>query len=92
VGSAFHARLAGLVGAGLLDGVRGVGLWAGLDLDPARGTGRDLCEALLARGVLAKDTHGSTIRLAPPLTISADDLETGLSALENALTGLADDR
>lgn len=92
LGSAFHARLAGLVGAGLLDGVRGVGLWAGLDLDPARGTGRDLCEALLARGVLAKDTHGSTIRLAPPLTISADDLETGLSALENALTGLADDR
>ncbi len=92
LGSSFHARLGGFVETGLLDGVRGVGLWAGLDLDPARGTGRDLCEALLARGVLAKDTHGSTIRLAPPLTISADDLETGLSALENALTALADGR
>jgi ornithine--oxo-acid transaminase len=89
LGARFHERLAGFVGAGLLDDVRGLGLWAGLDLDPARGTGRDLCEALLARGVLAKDTHGSTIRLAPPLTISADDLETGLSALEDALTGLA---
>ncbi|MBD5786609.1 ornithine--oxo-acid transaminase [Cellulosimicrobium terreum] len=87
-----HDRLAGLVGDGLLDGSRGVGLWAGIDLPPARGTGRDLCEALLARGVLAKDTHGSTIRLAPPLTIDEADLETGLSALENALTALARDR
>lgn len=89
LGAGFQDRLAGLVDAGLLDDVRGLGLWAGLDLDPARGTGRDLCEALLARGVLAKDTHGSTIRLAPPLTIAAEDLETGLSALEDALTDLA---
>ncbi|WP_083259787.1 ornithine--oxo-acid transaminase [Cellulosimicrobium cellulans] len=89
LGETFHARLAGFVEAGLLDGARGVGLWAGLDLDPARGTGRDLCEALLARGVLAKDTHGSTIRLAPPLTVSAEDLDVGLSALEDALTWLA---
>jgi ornithine--oxo-acid transaminase len=87
-GAVLHARLSALVEAGLLDSVRGLGLWAGIDLDPARGTGRDLCEALLARGVLAKDTHGSTIRLAPPLTITEDDLETGLSALEDALTGL----
>ncbi|OLT48092.1 ornithine--oxo-acid transaminase [Cellulosimicrobium sp. CUA-896] len=92
LGETFHARLAALVGAGLLDGARGVGLWAGLDLDPARGTGRDLCEALLARGVLAKDTHGSTIRIAPPLTVSAEDLDLGLSALEDALTWLASPR
>ncbi|MCB7136956.1 ornithine--oxo-acid transaminase [Cellulosimicrobium marinum] len=92
LGAVFRARLDGLVDAGLLERVRGVGLWAGLDLDPARGTGRDLCEALLARGVLAKDTHGSTIRLAPPLTLTATDLETGLSALEDALTALAHGR
>ena len=54
--------------------VRVHGLWAGVDLDPALGTGRDLCEALARRGVLAKDTHGSTIRLSPPLTISEEDL------------------
>jgi len=41
-----------------------------------------VCEALMARGVLAKDTHGSTIRLAPPLVISADDLMWGLDQLE----------
>lgn len=89
LGSRLHARLADLVASDLLDGARGVGLWAGLDLSPARGTGRDLCEALLAQGVLAKDTHGSTIRLAPPLTIAADDLDRGLDALRNALTLLA---
>ena len=43
------------------------GLWAGVDIDPAIATGRQVCEALMRRGVLAKDTHGSTIRLAPPL-------------------------
>ena len=43
---------------------------AGVDIDPLVGTGREVCEKLMARGVLAKDTHGSTIRLAPPIVIS----------------------
>jgi ornithine--oxo-acid transaminase len=38
-------------------------------------SGREACERLLARGILAKDTHGSTIRLAPPLVIEADELD-----------------
>ena len=62
-------------------GVRTRGLWAGVDIDPAVGTGRKVCEALMARGVLAKDTHGSTIRLAPPLVISPEDLNWGLDQL-----------
>ncbi|MDO9455968.1 ornithine--oxo-acid transaminase [Nocardioides sp.] len=73
-------RLDGLVGRGLV-GVRVRGLWAGVDVDPAVGSGRQVCEALLARGVLAKDTHGSTIRLAPPLVVSEDDLAWGLDQL-----------
>lgn len=92
LGTHLHARLASLVDDGLLTGVRGVGLWAGIDLDPARGTGRALCEALLARGVLAKDTHGSTIRLAPPLVVDRPDLDLGMAALRDALTQLAADR
>nr|WP_194720019.1 ornithine--oxo-acid transaminase [Cellulosimicrobium arenosum] len=92
LGAVLHPRLARMVADDLLDDARGVGLWAGLDLDPARGTGRDLCEALLARGVLAKDTHGSTIRLAPPAVISVNELETALSALEDALSALAEAR
>jgi ornithine--oxo-acid transaminase len=76
--------LEALQGKGIV-GVRVVGLWAGIDLDPALGTGRDLCEALMHKGVLAKDTHGSTIRLSPPLTISDDDLDWALARLDEAL-------
>jgi ornithine--oxo-acid transaminase len=64
--------------------VRSRGLWAGIDL--ANRTGRDLCEGLLRRGVLAKDAHELTIRLAPPLVIEATDLEWALSQLAEELT------
>ncbi|MEV7973408.1 ornithine--oxo-acid transaminase [Cellulomonas sp. NPDC089187] len=85
LGTHLHERLRTLVQGGLLTGTRGVGLWAGLDVDPAWGTGRQLCERLLELGVLAKDTHGSTIRLAPPLTIAAEDLDLALDRLTHAL-------
>ena len=64
LGAVMAQGLRSLVGQGVL-AVRCRGLWAGVDVDPALVTGRELCEALLRRGVLAKDTHGSTIRLAP---------------------------
>jgi len=85
LGAILSERLDALVGRGVVS-FRSRGLWAGVDIDPALGTGRDLCERLLARGVLAKDTHGSTIRLAPPLVISEDDLQLGLDHLEGALS------
>ncbi len=85
LGAHLQSRLAALVADGLLAGHRGVGLWAGIDVDPAWGTGRDLCERLLARRVLAKDTHGATIRLAPPLTIAENDLDWGLDQLTAVL-------
>ena len=53
----------------------GVGLWAGIDIDPAVGTARDVCMRLLERGILAKDTHGQTVRLAPPIVIDEADLD-----------------
>jgi ornithine--oxo-acid transaminase len=49
-----------------------------VDVDPAYGTGREVSEELMRRGVLVKDTHGPTIRLAPPLVISEEDLEWGV--------------
>jgi ornithine--oxo-acid transaminase len=67
---------------------RVVGMWVGIDLDPELATGRELCEALMARGVLAKDTHGSTIRLSPPLTTSDADLHWAMDRLGEALDGL----
>ena len=62
--------------------MRGRGLWAGVDIDPSLMTGREACERLLDRGVLVKDTHGSTIRLAPPLVVAADDLDWMVDQLE----------
>ena len=86
LGQVLTDRLQPLVGKGLV-GVRSRGLWAGIDVDPAIGTGRDLCEALLARRVLVKDTHGSTIRLAPPLSTDEADLHWAVDQLEAVLTG-----
>ncbi|MEV4457573.1 ornithine--oxo-acid transaminase [Microbispora sp. NPDC049633] len=83
LGAFLHARLADL-GPGVV-AVRGRGLWAGVDIDPSLGTGRQISEALLRRGVLVKDTHGSTIRLAPPLVVSRDDLEWAMDQLSAVL-------
>jgi ornithine--oxo-acid transaminase len=87
LGLRMRKRLDTLLGRGLV-GVRSRGLWAGVDIDPTLGTGRQLCEALAKRGVLAKDTHGSTIRLAPPIVITEAQLDHGLDQLELALTSL----
>ncbi|HEY3009683.1 MAG TPA: ornithine--oxo-acid transaminase [Micromonosporaceae bacterium] len=84
LGARLHERLGKLVGTGVIE-VRGRGLWAGLDIDPALMTGREACERLMERGVLAKDTHGSTIRLAPPLTVQADDLDWAVEQLAGVL-------
>ena len=84
LGKHLHKRLKNLVGKGVL-AVRGVGLWAGIDIDPRLATGREVCEALMAKGVLAKDTHGSTIRLAPPIVVSKKDLDWGIDQLEYVL-------
>ena len=86
LGVLLHDRLAAMVGHGVV-GFRSRGLWAGVDIDPAVGTGRAICERLLERGVLAKDTHGSTIRLAPPIVVSAEDLAWGLDQLAAVVGG-----
>jgi ornithine--oxo-acid transaminase len=54
------------------------GLWGGIQLAPAARPARGVAERLLGQGVLAKDTHETTIRLAPPLVISREDLDWGL--------------
>jgi ornithine--oxo-acid transaminase len=60
-----------------------------VDLAAAIGTGRRVCEALAARGVLAKLTRGSTIRLAPPLVITAGEIRFGIVKLAEALAAMA---
>ncbi|WP_330332136.1 ornithine--oxo-acid transaminase [Streptomyces sp. NBC_00536] len=86
LGDHLHRELGLLVGGGAVTAVRGRGLWAGVDIDPSLGTGREISEKLMARGVLVKDTHGSTIRIAPPLVISKEDLDWGLDQLRAVLS------
>ena len=85
LGARMRERLLDLVGD-RVTAVRTRGLWAGVDVDPALMSGRELSERLLARGVLAKVTHGSTIRLAPPIVIEQDDLDWMLDQLTEALS------
>ena len=61
--------------------VRGRGLWAGIQLVESARPARRSAERLLDKGVLAKDTHESTLRLAPPLVISQEELEWGLERI-----------
>ncbi len=84
LGQIMTEGLEALVGQGVL-AVRSRGLWAGVDMDPTLMTGRQLCEALMKRGVLAKDTHGSTIRLAPPLVATEEDIAFMVDAIRGAL-------
>ncbi|SOE12235.1 ornithine--oxo-acid transaminase [Streptomyces sp. 2323.1] len=84
LGERLRTGLAALTGKGVT-GFRSRGLWAGVDIDPALGTGREISERLLKEGILVKDTHGSTIRLAPPLTITAEELDGALNSLGRVL-------
>jgi ornithine--oxo-acid transaminase len=66
--------------------VRGRGLWFGIELTAAAAPARTVCERLLQLGILAKDTHETTVRLAPPLVVSRGDLEWALERVVNALS------
>ena len=84
LGHHLKALLDALLGHGLTE-VRVAGLWAGIDVEASRGSGRDMAQRLLARGVLVKDTHGQTVRIAPPLTIQAADLGWAVEQLKHVL-------
>jgi ornithine--oxo-acid transaminase len=84
LGDHLHARLRALIGSGVV-AVRGMGLWAGVDIDPALGTGKQISLKLAERGVLVKDTHGSTLRLAPPLVITAEEIDWAIGQFADVL-------
>ena len=88
LGARLHSGLMSLIGHGVV-AVRGAGLWAGIDIDPTLASGRAVCEALLERGVLAKDTHGSTVRLAPPIVVSEEDIDWAVAQLAAVLAEFA---
>jgi ornithine--oxo-acid transaminase len=88
LGKHLHARLRALIGHGVL-AVRGLGLWAGVDIDQRIGTAKQLSLRLAERGVLVKDTHGSTLRFAPPLVITAEEIDWAVDQFAEALADAA---
>jgi ornithine--oxo-acid transaminase len=74
------ARLAAIKSP-VVKAVRGRGLWAAAEINPELVTAREVCERLLVKGVLSKDTHKTVVRLAPPLVISSNDLDWALDRL-----------
>ena len=69
--------------------VRQIGLWLGLDIDPVAASAREVCERLLEHGVLCKDTHERTVRIAPPLTVLPGELDWAQARIEAVLAELA---
>lgn len=65
--------------------VRGKGLLVGVEIDPRFASARAVCEALMAEGVLSKDTHDTVVRLAPPLVVNRAEIDLAVAALERAL-------
>jgi acetylornithine/succinyldiaminopimelate/putrescine aminotransferase len=87
LGERLHARLRTLIRHGVI-AVRGFGLWAGVDIDPSIGTGKQISMRLAERGVLVKDTHGSTLRFAPPLVITAEEIDWATAQFADVLADL----
>jgi len=69
----------------LVKEVRGKGLMIGIELAPEAGPARQFCEQLMKLGMLCKDTHEHTIRIAPPLIIAKEEVEWALERLESVL-------
>lgn len=69
--------------------VRGRGLWAGVDVDPNVASAKELCLALAQEGVLTKDTHETTLRFAPPLVITRDEIDWGLDRIRKVFAAAA---
>jgi ornithine--oxo-acid transaminase len=84
LGQHLKARLEG-IRSPKIQAVRCLGLWAGIDLTEAAGPAKKYCLALKDRGMLCKDTHVHTIRLAPPLVISREQLDWAVDQLEAVL-------
>ncbi len=70
----------------LIRDIRGRGLFVGVDIDPELGRARDVCRALMRRGLLSKETHETVVRLAPPLVISREQVDWAVTQIRDVLT------
>ncbi len=69
----------------LISEIRGRGLFVGIDIDPALGSAREICESLMDRGLLSKETHETVVRLAPPLVIGREEIDWAVDQIGEVL-------
>ena len=69
----------------LISDIRGSGLFVGIEIDPALGSARQICESLMVRGLLSKETHETVVRLAPPLVISHEEIDWAVEQIDQVL-------
>jgi ornithine--oxo-acid transaminase len=69
----------------LIREIRGRGLFIGVEIDPSLGTARAVCEALMTRGLLSKETHQTVVRLAPPLVIEKQEIDWAVQQIREVL-------
>jgi len=69
----------------LISEVRGSGLFIGVEIDPSLGSAREVCERLMARGLLSKETHETVVRLAPPLVVTKEELDWAIVQIREVL-------
>lgn len=74
----------------LIREIRGRGLFIGMEVDPALASARAICEALMVRGLLSKETHGTVVRLAPPLVISKAEIDWAVLQITEVLAEMED--
>jgi ornithine--oxo-acid transaminase len=70
-----------------VDAVRVCGLWAGVDLADGGPSAREVCERAARLGLLCKETHEKTVRIAPPLVIEPEEIDRGIAILKRAIEG-----
>ncbi len=86
LGAYLFERLDGLRASDKVKEIRGRGLWVGIELYPEAGPAKNYCKKLMAEGMLCKDTNEQTMRLAPPLCITRDELDWAAEQLYKVLS------
>jgi ornithine--oxo-acid transaminase len=78
----------GSIDSALIQDIRGAGLFVGVEIDPAKGSAREVCERLMDRGLLSKETHETVVRLAPPLIITREQIDWAITQIREVLQEL----
>ena len=72
----------------LIKDIRGRGLFIGIEIDPAQCSARKICEALMERGLLSKETHETVVRLAPPLIVNRQEIDWAVAQIDDVLADI----